>query len=115
MKDKYIHIRLCQWAECITKGNIVAMGERHWTIESPLDGVEVLSARLSNIKETGAAVDSLEDNIKRVVYMYYIEMRPKQQMSSILGVTMVTVNKLLEEVGYRIQEYLQGAHHKRSE
>ncbi|SPY08160.1 RNA polymerase sigma factor, sigma-70 family [Oligella urethralis] len=104
----YINARLEQWAEYVTKQNLVAIGSRRLRCGGmKLYRQEVEAERLTWVKRTHRAVLSLEPELRDVVQLRYLFAWKLQAICEYYGVVESTVSRRLEKARYLIADYFE--------
>ena len=106
MKNTYIDLRLSQWAEYHTKGYLPPIGERVFGGgDNDLSRLEVEAQRLTKVNRTAAAIESLADEYKAVIYGRYLAGMTLKRIAEEAGLSRATISRRLSEAGYQVQTF----------
>lgn len=104
----YVNARLEQWAEYVTKQNLVAIGSRRLRCGGvKLYKQEVEAERLAWVKRTHRAVLSLDPELRDVVQLRYLFAWPVKQVATYYGLSDGAISKRLERARYSIADFFQ--------
>ncbi|WP_192574369.1 sigma-70 family RNA polymerase sigma factor [Oligella urethralis] len=104
----YVNARLEQWAEYVTKQNLVAIGSRRLRCGGvKLYKQEVEAERLAWVKRTHRAVLSLDPELRDVVQLRYLFAWKLKVIGEYYGISDSAVTQRLEKARYSIADFFQ--------
>jgi RNA polymerase sigma factor (sigma-70 family) len=106
VRNTYLDLRLSQWAEYHSKGYLPSIAEKvFFGGNSELNRLEIEAHRLTKIKRTAAAIESLDDEYKAIIYGRYLAKMTLKRIGEEIGLSSTTVSRRLSEAGYQIQTF----------
>ncbi|SUA57155.1 RNA polymerase sigma factor, sigma-70 family [Oligella ureolytica] len=106
MRNSYLDLRLSQWAEYHSKGYLPSIAERvFFGGDNELSRLEREAHRLTKVKRTAAAIESLNDEYKAIIYGRYLAKMTLKRIGEEIGLSSATVSRRLSEAGHQIQTF----------